>query len=155
MSHRDPDDDLILHKAPPGLVEQALAEEQASRTPFVVGLMAAAALIGVAVGQVIERQDAEPAKVVVHAVQSDLVEVRFQLDAPNATEVAVVGSFNDWDVESHKLARGSDGLFATTLDLESGRHEYLFVVDGSWVLDPAATLTHDDGFGARNAVLEI
>lgn len=92
---------------------------------------------------------------VVHAVQSELVEVRFQLVAPEATSVAVVGSFNGWQADANPLVPGSDGLFATSMDLRPGRHEYLFVVDGAWVLDPAATLTHDDGFGARNAVLEI
>jgi 1,4-alpha-glucan branching enzyme len=47
-------------------------------------------------------------------------------------------------------------VWSVTLPLTPGRYEYMFVVDGQrWVSDPAAIEQSDDGFGARNAVLEV
>jgi 1,4-alpha-glucan branching enzyme len=34
------------------------------------------------------------------------------------------------------------------------RYQYQFVVDGRWVTDPLAPAA-DDGFGGRNAVLDL
>jgi hypothetical protein len=31
----------------------------------------------------------------------------------------------------------------------------MFVVDGRWVTDPGAPATIDDGYGGRNAVLDL
>jgi len=43
-----------------------------------------------------------------------------------------------------------------TIPLKPGRYEYMFVVDGQqWIPDPFAAEQTDDGFGSRNAVLEV
>jgi hypothetical protein len=69
--------------------------------------------------------------------------------------VAVAGTFNDWDPNSTPLQR-QDGIFSTILVLPAGSYEYMFVEDGDrWVTDPLAARTRDDGFGTTNAVLDV
>jgi hypothetical protein len=86
------------------------------------------------------------------------VTVRFVMFAPDAQQVALAGTFNQWDPAATPLVRtGSPGVWAATLTLPTGQHQYAFVVDGArWVLDPAAPAV-DDGFGGgrRNSVLSL
>lgn len=64
--------------------------------------------------------------------------VLFSLVAPEANDVELVGSFNNWDREHGvKLTRNSNGVWHAKLDLEPGRHLYKFVIDGAWCADPA------------------
>jgi C-terminal processing protease CtpA/Prc len=63
---------------------------------------------------------------------------------PNAKEVSVAGSFNDWSAETHKMQRKGDSWVLTT-EAEPGKVTYKFVVDGKWILDPANTATEPDG----------
>lgn len=64
--------------------------------------------------------------------------VLFSLVAPEANEVELVGSFNDWDREHGiKLTRNANGVWHATLDLTPGRHLYKYVIDGAWRPDPA------------------
>ena len=84
------------------------------------------------------------------------VTVRFVLFAPEAQQVALAGSFNQWDTAATRLVRtGTPGVWAATLTLPAGQHQYAFVVDGArWVPDPGAPAV-DDGFGRRNSVLAL
>ncbi|MBU0677597.1 MAG: glycogen-binding domain-containing protein [Verrucomicrobia bacterium] len=85
------------------------------------------------------------------------VKVTFELHAPDAHQVELAGSFNDW-ARGRIVLDGPDatGNWTATVSLPAGRHEYLFMVDGrEWVTDPKATVFRPDGFGNRNAVLDI
>ncbi len=84
------------------------------------------------------------------------VTVRFVLFAPEAQQVALAGTFNQWDPAATPLVRtGTPGVWAATLTLPAGQHQYAFVVDGArWVPDPGAPAV-DDGFGRRNSVLSL
>jgi len=84
------------------------------------------------------------------------VTVRFVLFAPDAQQVALAGSFNQWDQAATPLVRsGTPGVWTATLTLPAGQHQYAFVVDGArWVADPGAPAV-DDGFGRRNSVLSL
>jgi AMP-activated protein kinase-like protein len=86
----------------------------------------------------------------------DSVYVRFVLYAPGAHQVAVAGTFNQWDRSAAPLVpAGTSGVWTTTLALPVGQHQYAFVVDGArWVVDPAAPAL-DDGFGRRNSVVAV
>lgn len=53
--------------------------------------------------------------------------------APDAKEVFVAGTFNNWSAHAQRLKRtGKDGHWVATLDLPPGRYEYKFIVDGEW-----------------------
>jgi 1,4-alpha-glucan branching enzyme len=82
-------------------------------------------------------------------------EVTFQLQAPQAEQVCVVGSFNEWDPMANMLGYDEDGRWGCTLSLEPGEYEYRFVVDGAWCDDPANMERRSNGFGTENCVLLI
>jgi anti-sigma factor RsiW len=74
---------------------------------------------------------------------------------PGVEEVSVAGTFTGWSPDRIAMHR-QDGAFTAVLLLPEGSYEYMFVEDGDrWVTDPGASLTRDDGFGQRNAVLDL
>jgi anti-sigma factor RsiW len=84
------------------------------------------------------------------------VVVRFSLTAPKAANVELAGDFNGWKPAQSPLSRTPSGVWSTTVRLSPGRHEYLFFLDGQrWVPDPSAAEIVDDGFGGKNAVIEV
>ena len=88
--------------------------------------------------------------------ESARVLVRLVVLQPEARTVQVAGDFNGWDPMKTPLAPQASGAWTVTLPLEPGRYKYMFVIDGStWVADPFAAEETDDGFGARNAVLDV
>lgn len=56
----------------------------------------------------------------------------FKLRAPEAREVSIAGTFNNWDSSTWALKRDKKGTWKTWFDLPAGQHEYCFVVDGEW-----------------------
>jgi 1,4-alpha-glucan branching enzyme len=91
------------------------------------------------------------------ATPTDSVAVTFEVHAPNARQVDLVGSFNGWQ-PGQIVLRGPDatGHWTATVQLPTGRHEYLFLVDGrDWVTDPQAAIHRPDGFGRENALIEL
>lgn len=112
--------------------------------PALAGAMAAL-LVAVGVGRFAPRPG------------PDTVAMTFEVHAPGAREVELVGSFNGWR-PGEIVLRGPDatGHWSTTVRLPSGRHEYLFLVDGkTWVTDPRASTFRPDGFGRANALIEL
>jgi len=81
--------------------------------------------------------------------------VLFQLLAPEARHVMVAGSFNNWDAQSFQLKKDKKGLWKTTLSLEPGSYEYLFVVDGNWQKDPTCTALVPNPFNGQNCVITV
>ncbi len=86
-------------------------------------------------------------------------EVQFSLRLADqqAHTVAIAGDFNGWNPQSNLLEDvEGDGIWTGTLKLEPGRYEYMFVIDGEkWLPDPNAFRYVKDGFGNKNAILEI
>ena len=82
--------------------------------------------------------------------------VRLVVVQPGARMVQAAGDFNGWNPSRTPLEQTSNGAWTVTIPLEPGRYEYQFVVDGKqWIADPFAIEQNDDGFGARNAVLDV
>lgn len=69
--------------------------------------------------------------------------------------VFLAGSFNGWEATRQSLAVAAPGLWAVTLPLPAGPHQYKFVVDGNWVQDPANPRSADDGHGGKNSLLDV
>ena len=80
--------------------------------------------------------------------------VYFRLSAPDAREVAVVGSFSGWQ-EIRPLKKGKAGMWQTWINLEPGEHEYRFLVDGTWVNDPVSAHRVPNAFGTENSVVIV
>ena len=101
-----------------------------------------------------------------HSIESGIL---FQCDASSARQVNLAGNFpdNEWlkygnqfDVMRDDGKNGDrvagDGIWSIVKSLSSGRYEYKFVVDrNSWIEDPNALDTTDDGYGGKNSVLIV
>lgn len=81
--------------------------------------------------------------------------VRFELSAPSASRVALVGSFNEWNPVMTPLIRDASGKWVVAVQLPPGRHVYAFVVDGDVTADPHAPRAADDDFGSPNSVVLV
>jgi len=74
---------------------------------------------------------------------------------PNAREVSVAGTFNDWQSGAAPMIRKRGGRWWTELLLQPGLYEYRFVVDGQWQDDPMAARFVANPFGGLNSVVEV
>ncbi|MFH1673676.1 MAG: glycogen-binding domain-containing protein [Pseudomonadota bacterium] len=81
--------------------------------------------------------------------------IEFKLKAPNAKAVFLAGDFNGWLINKNKMAKDEDGVWKTKVQLPHGKHEYQFVVDGSWWTDPENPNRAWNSFGTQNSVKEI
>jgi len=131
----------------PAVTWRVMAKLERRRRRFVPWLLAPALAIAAALVLWLAPRTPVPAS---------LVTVRFVLVAPDAKQVSLAGTFNQWDPQATPLVRaGATGVWTATLTLPAGQHQYAFVVDGvRWVPDPGAPAV-DDGFGRRNSVLTL
>ena len=157
-----------------------LVKPRPVRVSPLAGLAMAAGIAGIAVVSARQRgqQDVDPMRdsvAVAHAVDRAVQTARenaavvatasaapgarvvqFVFVAPNASAVALVGDFNDWDPAATPLRRSAAGVWSGTMTLEPGRHLYAFVVDGKrWVADPSAPQALGDDFGTPNSVITV
>jgi 1,4-alpha-glucan branching enzyme len=84
--------------------------------------------------------------------QSNTKRVRFSLEAPQAESVSLAGDFNGWDVNALPMKKDSKGTWKAGVDLEPGRYQYRFCVDGCWQDDPNTSETVGNPFGTQNCV---
>lgn len=78
--------------------------------------------------------------------------VQFRIEVPDASEVAVAGTFTGWQPE-HELTEVSPGVWSAMVALPPGVHDYTFVIDGErMVVDPYAPRVADS-FGGSNSRL--
>ncbi len=86
--------------------------------------------------------------------------IPFRLHAPEAQNVSIAGTFNDWNVSSHPMKRSRKGengyvYWQTPMRLLPGTYQYLFFVDGQWWNDPASNQYMPNEFGSLNNVVEV
>jgi len=83
--------------------------------------------------------------------------VTFSVPAKEAKNVAVVGSFNEWNTEATELKKLKNGTFKGTVDLASeNSYEFRYVVDGTYINDEQAdSYAWNDFAGAENGVLNV
>jgi 1,4-alpha-glucan branching enzyme len=81
--------------------------------------------------------------------------VSFALHKPDAKRVSLCGDFNGWSPSATSMKRHNDGHWETTVALAPGRYQYKFLVDGDWLLDPAAQKNVPNEHGSLNSVVEV
>ena len=79
----------------------------------------------------------------------------FKLYAPGAKKVTLAGSFNKWDPGKLIAKKDTKGNWIVKAGLKPGKHEYKFIVDGSWINDPRCTSCVSNSFGSHNCVVEV
>ena len=84
-------------------------------------------------------------------------EIAFYYYDPSAHEVALVGSFNDWQSDDCEMVQIRPGLWEGVLEARAcGIHRYKFLIDRSrWTHDPENPLRIEDGFGGFNSLITI
>ena len=80
----------------------------------------------------------------------------FELDAPDARAVQVIGDFNDWSRSASSMQQGSDGRWRITTLLPPGRYVYAFLIDGQrFRRDPQRMPVEDRDFGITGSELVV
>ena len=64
--------------------------------------------------------------------------VNFICIAPQASQVSIVGDFNQWSSTANPMTRHVDGSWHASIPLKHGGHAYQFLVDGQPTNDPRA-----------------
>jgi len=81
---------------------------------------------------------------------------RFRLRDGHASEVTVVGSWDDWAAPGMTLTHTREpGLWEAWVEVPPGTHKYRFLVDGRAVRPPDAARYAQDDFGGEDAVIEV
>ncbi|HCU11068.1 MAG TPA: hypothetical protein DGB72_02970 [Gemmatimonadetes bacterium] len=118
------------------------------------------ALSTVAVGSRVRGRSDEPRAALAvggKPAASDTVNlIRFVFVDSNAQSVELVGDFNEWTKGATQLKpSGAPGVWAVSVALPAGRHEYAFIINGTrWIADPLATKSSDD-FGTESSVIQV
>jgi 1,4-alpha-glucan branching enzyme len=64
--------------------------------------------------------------------------VEFRFFRPNASDVKVLGSFNQWDGDSLTLEPEGDGWWSANSAIEPGEYRFRYWADGHWFTDYAS-----------------
>ena len=137
--------------------------ERVVRLSPLVGMALAAGIAGIiavssfAIGSRLGTPGGKVAQNGQPAATPDTVQLmRFVFVDPRASTVELVGDFNAWTRGSTALKlSGAPGVWAVSVALTPGRHEYAFIVNGTrWVADPLAVKTSDD-FGTESSVIRV
>jgi 1,4-alpha-glucan branching enzyme len=89
-----------------------------------------------------------------HSAQQ-LHRAKFTYSDPKAQKVCLAGEFNNWSPDANLMVRHADGNWTLQIELPTGTHQYLFAVDGRWVPDPKALLSHHNSHGGTNSVILV
>jgi 1,4-alpha-glucan branching enzyme len=90
--------------------------------------------------------------------------VRYTLTrrAPDAKEVLLAGTFNNWNPKANPMQRTANGMWSVTLHLAPGRYEYKYVIDGQWLREAACEESArgcphcvPNSLGSMNCVLNV
>lgn len=68
--------------------------------------------------------------------------------------VQIKGQMNDWNPAKTVLEL-KDGKYEASMWLNPGKYQYLMVVDGKEMLDPANSLLEDNNIGGRNSIVFV
>jgi 1,4-alpha-glucan branching enzyme len=79
--------------------------------------------------------------------------LRFVFTRSGASRVLLAGDFNQW--KPLPMRKQKDGSFVANLDLRPGTHEYKFIVDGQWTVDPDNSAWALNPYGTLNSVAVV
>jgi 1,4-alpha-glucan branching enzyme len=81
--------------------------------------------------------------------------VTFSFESDQAREVFLSGDFNNWSPKAHLMENKGNGIWKKTVMIPPGKHEYKFLADGQWTVDPRNGLTCPNCFGTYNSILNL
>lgn len=82
--------------------------------------------------------------------------IRFEFKAPAGSVVGLAGSFNGWDPDKKQLKDPEGtGAYSGAVMLSKGTHEYKFVVNGEWCVDPRNPNFVVTDLGTMNSIVAV
>ncbi|HZK20624.1 MAG TPA: glycogen-binding domain-containing protein [Treponemataceae bacterium] len=94
--------------------------------------------------------------VAVKDVGNGEVDVVFTMKDDSVSELAVIGSFNDWTEPGDAMAKNADGEWEYTLrTFADDEIQYKFFHSGNYIFDFRAPDKIDDGFGGNNGFIAV
>lgn len=80
--------------------------------------------------------------------------LKFEIKADPGSDVFVAGTFNGWNPKKHKLTL-KRGVYTTSVLLSKGRHEYKFIINDVWSVDPECPEWVPNEYGSLNSVVTV
>ena len=84
-----------------------------------------------------------------------LNKITLTVKAPNAKEVYLAGEFNNWKLDDNSRMEQNNGSWSKSINLNSGKYRYRFVIDGNWSEDPGNPLKQVNPYGTMDSLLEV
>ncbi len=79
--------------------------------------------------------------------------ITFSIHAPYGWDVALAGSFNNW--EPRAMVKEADGWWRIVVHLAPGTYQYRFLVDTEWRQDPTNQREVKNEYGGNNSVIDV
>lgn len=86
------------------------------------------------------------------------ISIDFNLLAPQAEDVHIVGDFNNWTKsEASRLSKdgNNSGAWTINIPLKAGAYRYKFIVDNVWMEDPLNSRHEKNSFGGIDSLIEV
>ena len=75
---------------------------------------------------------------------------------PIAQDVQIAGDFSNWEpVEDIMVQQNENKIWKGTVQLEPGKYQYKFIVDGEWKIDPSNPEVTTSDMGVCNSLLIV
>lgn len=82
--------------------------------------------------------------------------ITFTVRADVGSTVFLAGDFNNWDPTAKEMVdKKKDGLFSATLSLPVGEHQYKFIINGTWCVDPECNEWVQNPHGTLNSIKRV
>lgn len=95
------------------------------------------------------------AEVRIKSVDANTVEITFLFKNP-ASEMNVIGNFDNWTVPGEPMTKNADGVWEKTITANATDEiQYKFYSKGTWIFDPMAPDKKDDGYGGYNGLIVV
>ena len=82
--------------------------------------------------------------------------VSFLVKANPGSEVYLAGSFNNWDPKTKRMKESkTEGEYTVKLMLAPGEHQYKFIINGEWHVDPECSNWVRNDHGTLNSLIRV
>ena len=145
----------LTRKAADGIIDAVRQTAEISKTKTRDYLKQAVSGIQDAINQAGDRVT-DSAK---HALENIIelkpkAQITFKCQAPKATNVYLVGSFNNWNPNATPMKKTQKGHWSVTLTLPYGTYQYRYLIDNQWFTDPETPQVANE-FGSNNSVIVV
>ncbi len=87
--------------------------------------------------------------------KSEMKKVKFMFKADrDFNTVYVAGDFTNWQDRPIMMKKGKGQTWSALAPMTPGEHEYKFIVDGEWLLDPSAS-HRSNNMGSENSIIRV